>query len=82
MTVAVRPVVPARAQLGEGPLWDAVAGCLYWVDISRHEVHRYHPSAGDEAQVDAGDRMNDGCCDPVRRGAWTAERASGVRRHR
>jgi sugar lactone lactonase YvrE len=29
-----------RAALGEGPCWDAAAGCLYWTDIPAHRVHR------------------------------------------
>lgn len=29
-------------QLGEGACWDGDAGALYWVDIERHVVHRYH----------------------------------------
>lgn len=48
MTSAVQPAVEARAQLGEGPVWDAARNCLYWVDIDRHEIHRYRPSSGDE----------------------------------
>lgn len=30
----------AHAELGEGPVWDPVAGCLYFVDILRGLVHR------------------------------------------
>lgn len=51
MSSLVQPVVEARAQLGEGPVWDAVHGCLYWVDITQHEIHRYTPAAGDEVVV-------------------------------
>jgi sugar lactone lactonase YvrE len=118
MPLSVLPVVQARAQLGEGPVWDAADGCLYWVDIDRHEVHRYHESTGDEmllrldvpvgavvpraggglvvaagmgfatvdrdatvgwvARVGAGDRMNDGGCDPAGRflaGTMTYDRS-------
>ena len=32
-----------RAELGEGPVWDPRAGCLYFVDILRGHVHRYDP---------------------------------------
>src|SRR5688500_11014358 len=31
--------VPAGATLGEGPAWDAAAGCLAWVDILGRRVH-------------------------------------------
>jgi sugar lactone lactonase YvrE len=30
----------AKAELGEGPVWDPVAACLYFVDIERGRVHR------------------------------------------
>ena len=34
------------ADLGEGPVWHATSGCLFWVDIMRGLVHRYEPSTG------------------------------------
>jgi len=39
-------VVDARAELGEGPVWDAVAGELFWVDILGRRVHRFRPADG------------------------------------
>jgi sugar lactone lactonase YvrE len=36
----------ARAELGEGPRWDADSGTLLWVDIPGHRVHRYDPATG------------------------------------
>ena len=38
--------VEARAELGEGPRWDAASGTLLWVDIPGHRVHRYDPATG------------------------------------
>lgn len=35
--------VPAGATLGEGPSWDAAAGCLTWVDILGQRVHLTEP---------------------------------------
>ncbi|MFD4030625.1 SMP-30/gluconolactonase/LRE family protein [Streptomyces sp. NPDC058637] len=38
--------VRERAELGEGPTWDAAAGRLIWVDILSSRVHTYDPSTG------------------------------------
>ncbi|MFB6815220.1 SMP-30/gluconolactonase/LRE family protein [Streptomyces sp. NPDC056347] len=35
--------VPERAELGEGPTWDAATGRLIWVDILSARVHTYDP---------------------------------------
>lgn len=51
MLPSVQPVLEARAELGEGPVWDAARDCLYWVDIKRCEIHRYTDAAGDEVVV-------------------------------
>jgi sugar lactone lactonase YvrE len=36
-------VLDAKAELGEGPVWDPVEACLYFVDIAAGVVHRYDP---------------------------------------
>lgn len=36
-------VLDLQAELGEGPVWDPVGACLYFVDILRGRVHRYEP---------------------------------------
>jgi len=33
----------AKAILGEGPYWDVVDSCLYWVDIKGKRIHRFNP---------------------------------------
>lgn len=33
----------AHSLLGEGPVWVAAEGCLYWVDIKGQSLHAYHP---------------------------------------
>jgi sugar lactone lactonase YvrE len=42
----IRCVLPARAVLAEGPLWDAEDRALYWVDIKGLAVHRFDPVTG------------------------------------
>lgn len=41
--ITVELVSDAQARLGEGPVWDARDGKLYWVDILSHRVHIHHP---------------------------------------
>ena len=36
----------ADAIVGESPVWSAGENLLYWVDITRGVIHRYHPSSG------------------------------------
>lgn len=40
-TTNVDLLFQANATLGEGPVWDGRAGCLYWVDIRCSRVSRY-----------------------------------------
>lgn len=44
-------VLPARAQLGESPLWSPRDGRLYWVDIDGRAVHRFDPGTGADEHV-------------------------------
>lgn len=47
MTLSDPEIVwPAKAILGEGPVWDGVAHVLYWVDIKGLKLHRYSPANG------------------------------------
>jgi sugar lactone lactonase YvrE len=41
-----RPVVDVRNSLGEGPAWDDLAQCLWWVDITGAKLHRLSPGTG------------------------------------
>ena len=41
-------VLDARAMLGEGPVWDADAGLLRWVDIIGRRVHALDPATGQD----------------------------------
>ena len=46
--IAPKPICvwAADALLGEGPVWLAEEGALYWVDIKAPTAHRYIPSTG------------------------------------
>jgi D-xylonolactonase len=47
-------IAEVQALVGEGPLWDARRGVLYWTDIRTGRVFRYDPAAGDHRQIHAG----------------------------
>ena len=49
------PQVVARlgATLGEGPVWDAQLGCLWFVDIKGKKLHRFAPATGALTSADA-----------------------------
>jgi sugar lactone lactonase YvrE len=47
-------VLDAQAELGEGPVWDSVSSCLYFVDILRAHVHRFDPQTGALQAFDVG----------------------------
>jgi len=51
---AVELVLDARAELGEGPRWDARAQRLLWVDIMRGRVHAFRPGHAACRSVDVG----------------------------
>jgi len=62
----VRCLWEAAAILGEGPLWSAREGALYWVDIKAPALHRYRPSDGDKTSWVMPERIG-----------WVIERANG-----
>ncbi len=45
----------ARAEIGEGSLWDEKTNRLYWVDIPRGELHRFSPAGGSDELLLAAD---------------------------
>lgn len=54
MSADVELVLDARADLGEGPSWDADARRLIWVDITKGNVHRFDPETGRDEVVGVG----------------------------
>jgi sugar lactone lactonase YvrE len=53
-TVVADLLVDAHATLGEGPVWDDVAACLWWVDILEGVVHRTSIETGDDQRITVG----------------------------
>lgn len=49
MPLEVRNVWAGGALLGEGPVWDARSGTLWFVDIKQRLVHRFAPGSGEVA---------------------------------
>jgi len=39
-------VVDTRCHVGEGPLWHPGEAALYWLDITRGAIYRFHPRSG------------------------------------
>ncbi len=50
-------VLDAKARLGEGPIWHARRGVLYWLDIENGEVHVYDPVARADRTVRVGQQV-------------------------
>lgn len=44
--IEIRCIAPAGAILGEGPLWDADRGLIWWVDIKAPAIHAHHVESG------------------------------------
>ncbi|MES1191115.1 MAG: SMP-30/gluconolactonase/LRE family protein [Steroidobacter sp.] len=47
MTREVECVWPLGAQLGEGAMWSAEEGALWFVDIKGRHIHRFHEASGE-----------------------------------
>lgn len=37
--------------LGEGPVWDAKQGMIYWIDILNGQLHSHHPKKNTQASI-------------------------------
>lgn len=53
----VRAVLDAESKLGEGVLWDAERGVVWFVDIKRHRLWHYDPATGSNAFTEAHDQI-------------------------
>jgi sugar lactone lactonase YvrE len=68
-------VLDARADLGEGPAWEAHSGCLYWVDIRLGHLHIFNPKNGTDRHIDVGELL--GCAAPTCSGGLVLGLRSG-----
>ena len=73
---AAELVLNVRAELGEGPVWDAASGTLYRVDLFAGVVHSYQPASGLTGSVEVGEII--GCVVPRQSGGLLAATASGI----
>jgi len=55
-------ILKAKANLGEGPLWDHRAKVLWWIDILASRVHRFEPKSGKNDTWDVGQMVGTVVC--------------------
>jgi sugar lactone lactonase YvrE len=58
MTKQVELVLDAKAELGEGALWDERTKQLYWVDILSHALHVYKPASKEHKRYHVGQMVS------------------------
>lgn len=78
MSERARNVWRGAAVLGEGPVWDARAGVLWFVDIKQRRVRRFEPDSGEVASWPAPAQV--GWVLPADDGALLAGLATGLAR--
>jgi sugar lactone lactonase YvrE len=69
-------VLDAKAQLGEGPSWDAVTNTMYWINIYAGEIHAFSPESGSDRVIPLGESI--GCLAPTRSGGLIVASQSGI----
>jgi xylono-1,5-lactonase len=74
----VECVWPVGAILGEGPVWSASEGAVWFVDIKAPAIHRFHPASGERRTWPAPARV--GFVAPTRDGQWIAGLKTGLHR--
>lgn len=68
-------VVDARAQVGEGAVWDVAEQALYWVDINAGLLFRFDPATCENRAWSIGEPL--GCCAPRSTGGMLLATRSG-----
>ena len=59
MTDGAELIVNLNCTIGEGPVWDAGSGTIYWVDLLGNMIHAFDSSSGKVSSMDVG--QNTGC---------------------
>jgi xylono-1,5-lactonase len=65
-----------EAELGEGPVWVERDQALWFVDIKKHQVHRYDPASAAKDSWEAPEQV--GFIVPAERGGFVAGLQSGL----
>lgn len=68
-------VLDAKAELGEGPVWDHRAKALWWIDINGQALHCFKPDTGEDTAYDMGEMV--GAVAPRIRGGLVMAAQSG-----
>jgi sugar lactone lactonase YvrE len=71
-----RNIWDLAAELGEGPVWVERDSALWFVDIKKHQIHRYDPASGDKRRFSAPEQV--GFILPAERGGFVAGLQSGL----
>lgn len=58
MTRQAELVLDAKAELGEGALWDERTQQLYWVDIIGQSLHVYNPASNEDKRYPVGQMVS------------------------
>jgi sugar lactone lactonase YvrE len=72
----VKLALDVRANLGEGPIWDARRQVLYWVDIHGFNLHIYDPAAKTDRVIHVGQHI--GTVVPRRSGGVVVALREGI----
>jgi sugar lactone lactonase YvrE len=76
MAVTPKAVWKLAAELGEGPVWVERDRALWFVDIKKHQVHRYDPASRDKRSWAAPQQV--GFVFPAEGGGFVAGLQSGL----
>ncbi|MDR3182548.1 MAG: SMP-30/gluconolactonase/LRE family protein [Planctomycetaceae bacterium] len=73
-------VFPFSLTLGEGPVWDNESGRLFFLDITKKQLHRFNPNGCSDNTADEVFALETltGCAAPCRSGNWLIAAQNGI----